>query len=39
MQEDVIKAKNEKSLKISINSCCYSPDGKLIVGGCNDGSV
>lgn len=39
MQDLVIKAHNQKGTKVAVNSCCFSPSGQLIVGGCADGSV
>ena len=38
MQTTVLKAKTNKNHKIPVNSCCYSHDGNLILGGVNDGS-
>jgi len=39
MQDMVIKAHNTRGTKVAVNSCCFSPQGNLIVGGCSDGSV
>jgi WD40 repeat protein len=39
MQTTILKAKTEKNHKIPVNSICYSPDGSLILGGVNDGSL
>jgi WD40 repeat protein len=39
MQEYVIKATDQRGKKVGINACSFSPEGKFILGGCNDGSV
>ncbi|CDW85197.1 wd repeat-containing protein 70 [Stylonychia lemnae] len=39
MHEQCIKAHNTKGQKVAINSCTFSSNGNLIVGGCADGSV
>lgn len=39
MQNTILRAKTNKNHKIPINSCNWSPDGNIIVGGVNDGSL
>jgi WD repeat-containing protein 70 len=39
MQTTILKAKTTKNHKIPVNCCLYSPDGKLILAGVNDGSL
>lgn len=35
----MIKTKNASGKRAIPTTCCYSPDGKLIAAGCNDGSI
>ena len=39
MQSTILRAKTFKNHKICVNSCAYSNDGSIIVGGINDGSL
>lgn len=40
MQVSTIKAKNQKtSMKTAVTTCTYSADGRMIGGGCADGSI
>lgn len=39
MQTTILRAKTFKNHKIPVTSCNYSPDGKIIIGGVNDGSL
>lgn len=39
MQSTILKAKTFKNHKIPVSSCNYSLDGKIIIGGVNDGSL
>lgn len=39
MQSRILKPKTFKNRKVPISSCNYSPDGQLIIGGVNDGSI
>lgn len=38
-QRKVIKTKNASGKRSIPTACCYSPDGKLIAAGCDDGSI
>ena len=39
MQSTILRAKTFKNHKIPVTSCNYSNDGKMIIGGVNDGSI
>lgn len=38
-QRKVIKTKNAIGKRAIPTTCCYSPDGKYIAAGCDDGSI
>ncbi|VDM97412.1 unnamed protein product [Thelazia callipaeda] len=38
-QRKVIKTKNVAGKRAVPTACCYSPDGKYLAAGCNDGSI
>ena len=38
-QIQVIKAKDQKGLKVGVNTCSYNHKGELVMAGCLDGSI